>query len=492
MTKRFNFFVGKPIWLHPIGDFAHLVKEELVESAVTKVTEYYFYCFCDGIGEVKLAKDSRSTWDNNLLAGFIAYENPEEYVLKIEREKQLEAIRNLSFIEIEDPDKARNRLMSFLYAEGIVSHSYEGFKKKLDEKHEVQTIYGVKTPSGRVYGVYKSRLEAAKLNPDTEISIGFCVIDVLANAIPQGCNVWNDTIAEAIDNFKRNVVVSKQPEKREISKQVKPAEPQKQLMTPQKQSTLLQEKEVESLNQETPSAQKKGRKPKDIIGMVFGKLKVVANGTKPGYVLCECECGTKKEILATNLTREVRPVRSCGCLHAEDANRRSVAKRESMIGEVFGRLRVIGVSDRLGYVICQCECGTQKEVLRANLIKANNPTRSCGCLRKESAKRIGTEYGGINSGDVRDEYDKAFNTNFHIIEASEPFKTNTSGRTGVSFVPRVQKYKAYIGVDCKLIHLGYYDTFYEAVKAREEAEIKYHLPLIEAKNAKKERDKKGA
>ena len=477
MTKRFDFFVGAPIWLHPIGDFAYLVKDELVESVVTKVTECYFYCFCDGVGEVKIAKDSRSVWDDNLLAGFIAYENPEEYILKVEREKELDAIRNLSFVGVEDPDKARNRLMSFLYAEGIVSHPYESFKKKLDEKHELRVIYGVKTPSQRIYGVYKSRLEAAKLNPDTEISIGFCVIDVLANTIPQGCNVWNDTVAEAVNNFKRNIGVSKQSEKREVSKQTKPVTPQKQ--------------ETKTFDQEESCAKKRGRKPKDMTGMVFGKLRVVANGTKPGYVLCECECGNKKEILAANLTRGDHPVRSCGCLHKDEADRRSITKRESMIGEIFGKLRVIGVSSRPGYVICQCECGTQKEVLKTNLTKSTNPTRSCGCLRKENAKKIGSQYGGLNSGDVRDEFDKAFNTNFHIIEASEPFKSNTSGRIGVSYNSNVHKYKAYIGVDCKLIHLGWYDTFHEAVKAREEAEIKYHLPLIEAKNAKKEREKKG-
>jgi hypothetical protein len=53
------------------------------------------------------------------------------------------------------------------------------------------------------------------------------------------------------------------------------------------------------------------------------------------------------------------------------------------------------------------------------------------------------------------------------------FKTNTSGMTGVYWVEKNQKYRALIKVHGRLKHLGYFDTFEEAVAARRAAEIEY-------------------
>ena len=50
---------------------------------------------------------------------------------------------------------------------------------------------------------------------------------------------------------------------------------------------------------------------------------------------------------------------------------------------------------------------------------------------------------------------------------------NTSGVTGVGFYTQTQKWRAEIKVDGKNKHLGYFDTFKEAVAARKSAENKY-------------------
>ena len=52
-------------------------------------------------------------------------------------------------------------------------------------------------------------------------------------------------------------------------------------------------------------------------------------------------------------------------------------------------------------------------------------------------------------------------------------KPNTSGHVGVSYNKRANKYSAYIyvGIRKKTFSLGYYDTYEEAVQAREEAEL---------------------
>lgn len=50
---------------------------------------------------------------------------------------------------------------------------------------------------------------------------------------------------------------------------------------------------------------------------------------------------------------------------------------------------------------------------------------------------------------------------------------NTSGKTGVSFYKKDCDWEAYITVNNKKIGLGRYSTFEDAVKAREDAELKY-------------------
>lgn len=51
--------------------------------------------------------------------------------------------------------------------------------------------------------------------------------------------------------------------------------------------------------------------------------------------------------------------------------------------------------------------------------------------------------------------------------------TNTSGRTGVTWNKEKNKWHSQIWKDNKKIHLGYFDIFEDAVKAREEAELEY-------------------
>jgi len=65
----------------------------------------------------------------------------------------------------------------------------------------------------------------------------------------------------------------------------------------------------------------------------------------------------------------------------------------AMVGEVFGRLTVIGYGERdhLKRIrrVCRCECGTLKEVLAGKLM--NGETRSCGCLIIDVLKKRNDE-----------------------------------------------------------------------------------------------------
>lgn len=64
-----------------------------------------------------------------------------------------------------------------------------------------------------------------------------------------------------------------------------------------------------------------------------------------------------------------------------------------MTGQRFGRLKVLELVDMAAIVgeekralwLCECECGNQTVVIGANL--RSGATRSCGCLRRETASR---------------------------------------------------------------------------------------------------------
>ena len=58
----------------------------------------------------------------------------------------------------------------------------------------------------------------------------------------------------------------------------------------------------------------------DLIDRRFGRLVVTGRAERKGYVICECDCGNKKEIRATQLTMKKQPTRSCGCIQREKAS----------------------------------------------------------------------------------------------------------------------------------------------------------------------------
>ena len=63
-------------------------------------------------------------------------------------------------------------------------------------------------------------------------------------------------------------------------------------------------------------------------------------------------------------------------------------------GDRFGRLRVLDYPQRVegtrNYrVLVECKCGTVKEIFTSNLTaRAQTPTRSCGCLRREAVALV--------------------------------------------------------------------------------------------------------
>ena len=117
----------------------------------------------------------------------------------------------------------------------------------------------------------------------------------------------------------------------------------------------------------------------DLIGQKFNKLLIIGESkTDKKKVICQCDCGTIKEINKYNL--KSGQVQSCGCLHKEKISKDLKDKR-------FGKLIVLEktikrTKDRNIIWKCQCDCGNLCEVSTNNLIQGY--TKSCGCLVKET------------------------------------------------------------------------------------------------------------
>lgn len=177
---------------------------------------------------------------------------------------------------------------------------------------------------------------------------------------------------------------------------------------------------------------------------------------------------------------------------------------------------------------CLCDCGNITTVSTSFITKGY--TKSCGCLQREvtSANKIhghhGTAfyrrwasikarckdlndpvYGGKGiSYDPRWEFFENFYEDMYEgfsedleidrIDVTKGYfkencrwithnennfnknrqSNNSSGKTGISFREKYNNYRAYITVNRKQIHLGVFENYEDAVKAREVAEIEYY------------------
>jgi len=145
------------------------------------------------------------------------------------------------------------------------------------------------------------------------------------------------------------------------------------------------------------------RKDQGLQGRRFGRLLAVqemprVSGSYINYT-CLCDCGNEKLVKGYSL---LSGTKSCGCLSVDVALRRRVAKRidEGLTGQRFERLAVIreiptkepNPSRRQKYYLCKCDCGNEKEIRGYSL--TSGAVRSCGCLQREAAAKVGKS--GIN------------------------------------------------------------------------------------------------
>lgn len=265
---------------------------------------------------------------------------------------------------------------------------------------------------------------------------------------------------------------------------------------------------------------------KDISGDRFGVLTARSmTGEKVGTSmvwLCECDCGNLVECPLYKLRRGTS--KSCGCLEVK-------GKGKDVQGSKFNKLTAISSTGKKGVSgdfiwECLCECGNSVEVPIGRL--SSGSAYSCGCsTRMGKHNRTGTptytswvkmlqrartdDYGDWYSDvTVCPEWDTRQGGSFknflldmgerpegmtlNRVNGAKVYSKencewadtglqsydqrkrgdNTSGRTGVRWRPERLVWESKISVEGKQIILYYGVSWDEAVKAREEAELKYY------------------
>ena len=158
---------------------------------------------------------------------------------------------------------------------------------------------------------------------------------------------------------------------------------------------------------------------KDLTGLKFGHWTVIEqtedkikpNGEHVATWLCECDCLEKTQRNVTGESLRAGTSSSCGCERIKRIKSKPRV-RKNLIGNVYGRLTVIGYdensNDEYPKWICMCSCGNRGSYYENNLIYGK--TLSCGCFRLEQVRNkclidiSGNKYGYLKVIGISDKF----------------------------------------------------------------------------------------
>lgn len=211
----------------------------------------------------------------------------------------------------------------------------------------------------------------------------------------------------------------------------------------------------------------------DLTGQRFGKLVVEASvpplkGQRRW--LCRCDCGGTHVVTTGRL--KSGHTTSCGCKKSPD-----------LTGKVFGRLTVLGRSDKRSprgarttpLWECRCECGNI--TYKATDTLTNSEESMC----RECKGRIGAEIAREHAGFVG-------GTQVSRIVNVNRTSSNTSGCRGVYLDRKTGKYRARLKFKGKIMSFGTFRTLEDAVAARKAAEELYFGEFLDEIGYRREED----
>lgn len=207
----------------------------------------------------------------------------------------------------------------------------------------------------------------------------------------------------------------------------------------------------------------------DLTNKKFGDWVVLSESLKRNYWTFKCKCGCIKDVYYANLLNG----KSKNCINCGMKCRQKNAEN-AKIGKKFGRLTITKRDPaKKNFFFCKCECGNIKSISYNQLLSGK--TKSCGCFKKEVSKESGFKY----KKNLEDTHLKYYKEDTCILSLQQKLSKNSTTKVkGVSKL-KSGKYRAYINLKRKQIHLGTYKTIEEAQEARKEAEKEYFKPIID-------------
>ncbi len=151
-----------------------------------------------------------------------------------------------------------------------------------------------------------------------------------------------------------------------------------------------------------------------------------------------------------------------------------MGKSPDITGETYGKLTVLGRSDRRGkrgqrtvmLWECRCECGAI--IYKAKDTLTNPDLSMCAeCAAKYASAKARASAGYIEG------------TQLSKIRDMTPSSANTSGHRGVYYESKFDRWRAEIKFQRKRYYLGTFKKFEDAVKARKVAEADLFESFLE-------------
>jgi hypothetical protein len=215
---------------------------------------------------------------------------------------------------------------------------------------------------------------------------------------------------------------------------------------------------------------------------------ITPNGCVKAQWICECMCGNHARITTTGQRIRRGETKSCGCLAIEVATAK-IKKVQPMTVALTKKYNEYDLSGSYGVgVFSNCDDIFLFDLDDYDKIKDYCWHKSNGYAYTYMKNKVdetnmyismhdllGFKYGdhkNRNRADNRKENLRNATRQENARNTSLSSK-NTSGYKGVSWKKDKKKWKAYITIGHKQIHLGYFDNKDDAVKARLEAEREY-------------------
>lgn len=159
-------------------------------------------------------------------------------------------------------------------------------------------------------------------------------------------------------------------------------------------------------------------KNKDLIGKEINGWKILDIFASDGkhhhaQAIAQCHCGTIKEIRLSYIVNNY--TKDCGCGHNDRLKEKTKKKYEHLIGTQINGWVVLDIvphdeEHKYTSAVCQCKCGTIKNVRLTYLI--NGKSKNCGCGRKQTLREtrtknlVGQRFGKLVAVELLEDSDR--------------------------------------------------------------------------------------